>query len=427
MVARNKIVLRHLLLLVVDLLRGRQVFILLLKMLRGWTESPEVLKEDLIKHLHSDEYYKEFNFEDWSEVPILTKDKIRGNLNLKNRFNSFDSKKSTVIHTGGSTTGIPTPIIEDFVSADVSRAHFYLQLYKYGWDLSKPWVKLWGRPNTSRKRTIGLTLTNCRLFNAFDMSEAELLDLYVYCKRKDVHHLYGYANAIYHFARYCRANDFYLKFQFVLSTAELLSYDKRVYISETFDCAVYDGYACTEINSVAYDSKDNPFVINESRVLIEVVDNEDKILPYGEKGRIILTDLHKRTLPLVRYETGDIGIIDYCKENDLSVLHIKELIGRTSDVLLAKDGRSIHSTVIQFLLTHYCKSLNISLIQYQVKQNPDLSLLVRLNLGSENISITEIENHLKQKLNIEDLIVVLTVDFEKLSSGKIGYFINNRE
>ena len=427
MVTYNKIVFRHRLLVVVDLIRGRQVFKLLIKMLKGWDESPEALMQDLIRHLKSDKYYRQFNFDKWSEVPILTKELMRDNSMLNDRFSSYNRKESKVIHTGGSTTGIPVPIIEDFVSADISRAHFYLQFYKYGWDLSKPWVKLWGRPNINPRRSIGLFLTNCCLFNAFGMSEAEMLELYLYCKKNNVFHLYGYANAIYYFARFCANKGLSLKFHFVLSTAEILSSEKRAFISETFDCKVYNGYACTEINSVAYDSTDNPLVINQSRVLIEVVDDEGKKLPFGEIGRILLTDLHKRTLPLVRYETGDIGIIDYCKENGSTVLHIKDLIGRTSDVIMTEDGRSIHSTVIQFLLTHYFSSRNVTLIQYQVKQNSDLSLIVRLNLSNENTKVEEIQKHLKQKLDFENLLVVLTTDFENLSSGKIGYFINNRK
>ena len=36
--------------------------------------------------------------------------------------------------------------IEDKRSGDYSRAYFYLAFYRFGWDFSKPWIKLWGRP-----------------------------------------------------------------------------------------------------------------------------------------------------------------------------------------------------------------------------------------------------------------------------------------
>ena len=46
--------------------------------------------------------------------------------------------------------------------------------------------------------------------------------------------------------------------------------------------------------------------LRENHVIAEIVDEEGRVLPWGETGELVITTVGTEALPLIRYRTGDI-------------------------------------------------------------------------------------------------------------------------
>ena len=102
--------------------------------------------------------------------------------------------------------------------------------------------------------------------------------------------------------------------------------------------------------------------MNRSSYRIEILDmNSDNYADVGEVGRIIITDLYNKAMPLVRYEVGDLGI---ALDNTRDVHFLKCLQGRTADMIIISNGNKISSATIN---NYFEKMKKIK--QYQLIQN----------------------------------------------------------
>ena len=70
---------------------------------------------------------------------------------------------------------------------------------------------------------------------------------------------------------------------------------------------------------------------------MEILDENDCVLPYGQEGRIVVTSLYNKAHPMIRYEVGDIGILD--ENSTFKNPILKKLIGRTNDVAVLPSGK----------------------------------------------------------------------------------------
>ena len=72
-------------------------------------------------------------------------------------------------------------------------------------------------------------------------------------------------------------------------------------------------------------------------MFVEILDDNGVVLPYGKKGRIVITSLFNKAHPFIRYDIGDIGILE--KKGTLQKSILQQLIGRTNDVAVLPSGK----------------------------------------------------------------------------------------
>ena len=72
----------------------------------------------------------------------------------------------------------------------------------------------------------------------------------------------------------------------------------------TFGVAVADNYGSTEA-FLAWACPAGSYHINAEHVIVEVVDDAGNPARPGAPGRVLVTTLQNRIMPLVRYEIGD--------------------------------------------------------------------------------------------------------------------------
>ena len=126
----------------------------------------------------------------------------------------------------------------------------------------------------------------------------------------------------------------------ILTSSEKLTSDMRGILEKVYRCEVFDAYSSVEACCQASECEYHNMHISPDMGLIEFLDEDDQPVPPGIPGRMIATGFLNFAQPLIRYDTGDIGI---CSEDECpcgrQMPLIKELVGRLEDTVVGRDGR----------------------------------------------------------------------------------------
>jgi phenylacetate-CoA ligase len=179
--------------------------------------------------------------------------------------------------------------------------------------------------------------------SAFDLSDA-VLDSYLnLIDKKNIQYIMGYPGSIYYLARRAREIGFGKKMRGIVSWGDNLFKHYRDSIETQFGCRVTDTYGCGEGIQVAAQCEYGNYHIFMPHVAVEVVDAYGQPLPDGETGKILLTRLDPGSMPLIRYQVGDIGrkmSDDRCNcGRGLEMLAAIE--GRDTDVVETPNGNRL--------------------------------------------------------------------------------------
>lgn len=98
----------------------------------------------------------------------------------------------------------------------------------------------------------------------------------------------------------------------IFITMTNISQSMRDSLAELWNCRVSTHYGLTESGwGLAVDCDVCPgYHYDELNHLLEIVDPETgRVLPYGQEGEVVLTNLARDCMPLLRYRTGDIAVL----------------------------------------------------------------------------------------------------------------------
>lgn len=122
----------------------------------------------------------------------------------------------------------------------------------------------------------------------------------------------------------------------VLSTAEVLTSATRELIHAAWNVWPGDVYASTEAPCIACSVPPEPslFVFDDLHI-VEVVGADGSPVPPGVPGaRVLITNLHGFTQPLIRYELGDaVAWAEHQEDGPLPFQRILSVGGRSDDIL----------------------------------------------------------------------------------------------
>ena len=120
-------------------------------------------------------------------------------------------------------------------------------------------------------------------------------------------------------------------------TSEMLFDEDKKLLEERFRIPIINEYGSAELDIMALENPEGIWKINSETLFVEILDENDSVLPYGQEGRIVVTSLYNKAHPMIRYEVGDIGILD--EKSTLQNPILKKLIGRTNDVAILPSGK----------------------------------------------------------------------------------------
>lgn len=316
-------------------------------------------------------------------LPVLDKEDVRRHAaDLTATDRRWRMRSAT---TSGST-GRPLTVRSDMRVAAWSRA---VQRRAFRWHGVEPYdrrILLLAAPQTMAARLRhGLVdaLTGRRLFMFHDLSPGRLTRLAVFLRRYRPAILTAYPSVL---AELCSvAHDVGVDLgdtglELIHTQSEQLFDFQRDAIRRVFgDVPILNEYGCVEVGAMGYTCPCETMHVSHDFTVLEVVDADGEPAGEGETGRILLTPLHARGMPLLRYNVGDQGTIApaVCgcgRMPGLAVL--TELSGRTFDKIIGRGGQEFSAGIVHFLVRRALAGASVR--EYMARQAAAGALVINI-------------------------------------------------
>ncbi len=219
--------------------------------------------------------------------------------------------------------------------------------------------------------------------------------------------------------------------------AEPWSEETRKRIEEKAGIEAYDVYGTSELGGPLFTEcqEKNGIHIWADHYLIEVVDPKTgEQVGEGEKGELVVTTLTKEALPLIRWRTGDITIMESekcaCGRTHPRIMRI---LGRTDDMIIVR-GVNVFPSQIEHVLMQVPEVGEHYLIILERKEGLD-EMTVQVELSDKakierTADILELERRLEERLkeilNVRAKIRVVNPGTLQRFEGKAKRVIDKR-
>ena len=208
----------------------------------------------------------------------------------------------------------------------------------------------------------------------------------------------------------------------IVSGSEMLQDMTRSALKEAFHCKVVSRYANEENGFLGQDDKiNNVFIPNQANYIFEILKfNSDDPANDGEVGRIVVTDLYNYAMPMIRYDTGDVGAWVDVEYSGRTVRALGKFGGRAVDMIFDFAGNQISPFAITNMMWKYQQ-----LKQYQFIQTGQSSYIMRLNVEGNCFSEQSLLDDLQSIVGADAAISIeYTNEIPVLASGKRQYIVN---
>jgi len=287
--------------------------------------------------------------ENFLRIPVLTKEIIRAE--GENLYSSDYQSRKPYENTSGGSTGEPVRFIQDKEYNDwniATKLYFNMVLGK---DFGQPEIKFWGSDRdilagnlTVKDRMINL-FYNRKFYNSYWLGETEIRSLIDLNNRFKPKAYWAYMESALELSNYLSRHKLYFHPpEIVISTIGPLTDEVKEKIESNMNCKVYNQYGSREVGVISCQCK-------KQRSMhtfpwwnyVEILDEQLKTVQ-NQEGRVVVTTLHNYSMPLIRYDIGDVAVAGGfgcdCGRNSML---LKKVIGRTLGYFKKADGSLAHS------------------------------------------------------------------------------------
>lgn len=386
-------------------------------------------------HLKNNKLYQELvgiaSVKTWKELPVMTKKDFQKP--LYQRLSSGFTAKNVYVNKTSGSSGDPFVFAKDKFCHALTWANI---LSRFGWfDIdfnSSLQARFYGIPLDfigNSKERLKDVLSNRFRFPIFDLSDIILEKVLEKFQHKKFDYINGYTSSIVLFAKFLKQRNVVLKticptLKCCVVTSEMLFEDDKIMMEYYFGVPVINEYGASELDLIAFQNKKGDWQVNSETLFVEILDAENNILPYGKEGRIVITSLYNKAHPFIRYDIGDIGILD--EKSTLKTPILKKLVGRTNDIAVLPSGKKSPG------LTFYYVTKSI------IEDDGNVKEFIIIQTKSDTFDIqyvSQIELTIQQIQNIEKAIttylekgLIFTFNrkekLERSKSGKLKQFVS---
>ncbi|POY39936.1 AMP-binding protein [Flavobacterium alvei] len=393
-------------------------------------------KQEIVDyHLKNNSSYQNLvgktTFNTWKDLPIMTKKDFQKPL-IERLSTEFSLKKVYVNKTSGSS-GDPFIFAKDKFSHALTWANIINRFGWYGIDFNSSYqARFYGIPLDfigNKKERFKDFFTNRFRFPIFDLSDKVLDRFLQQFKIKRFDYINGYTSSIVLFAKFLQQKNIVLKnicptLKVCVVTSEMLFNEDKILLEKQFGVAVVNEYGASELDLITFQNPNGEWQVNSETLFVEILDENNTVLPYGNEGRVVITSLFNKAHPFIRYDIGDIGILDAKSTPKKPIL--QQLIGRTNDIAILPSGKKSPGLTFYYVTKSIIED-DGNVKEFVIKQTKIDTFEI------EYVSKTELNQEQIQKIEaaialyLEKGLIFSFVRKEKLErskSGKLKQFVS---
>ena len=280
----------------------------------------------------------------WESLPIMTKKHFQKP--LAERLSQGYSLKNVYINKTSGSSGDPFIFAKDKLAHALTWANIIAKFGQFGIDFNHSYqARFYGIPLDK----IGYTkerfkdfISGRYRFPIFDLSDKVLEDVLATFRRKKFDNINGYTSSIVLFAKFLQQKNIVLKevcptLKCCVVTSEMLFPEDKLLLEKQFGIPTVNEYGASELDLIAFQNPEGEWQVNAETLFVEILDDNDNLVPNGQEGRVVITSLYNKAHPFIRYDIGDIGVLDEKSTPQKPIL--KKLIGRTNDIAVLPSGK----------------------------------------------------------------------------------------
>jgi phenylacetate-CoA ligase len=381
---------------------------------------------NVLKHaIGTTEFYQGIDPKDGiSAFPVIDKNLIR---QQSEEFlsKSIQSTDRVAAITSGST-GTPFKTFQNFDKKNRNTADtiYFASLGGYNLGNKLFYFKIWSEYN--KKSSLLQSLQNIVPVDVLNLKENVADVIGLLNSHKGSVSFLGYVSA---FETLCKELDKQnslsasLNVKSIITMSEGLDEYTKKQGKLHFNCPVLSRYSNIENGIIAQQTLANEevFTINRASYFIEVMSLEkDELVPDGQLGRIIVTDYFNYAMPLIRYDTGDLGI-KTTKEIDGVIRQVFTRIeGRKLDQIYNTKGNLISSYIVYRNMWNYTE-----IEQYQFVQKGPKEYVFKVSMSGKFDREAQLRAEFMEYLGADaDFSVEYVREIPLLDSGKRKKVVN---
>jgi phenylacetate-CoA ligase len=248
------------------------------------------------------------NFDDFSRLPVLTKDIIRER--GRDLVRDDVQLKTLSPHFSGGSTGVPLKFYRSREYMAASDAGIYRNLQQCGWHPGEMIAFFWGSSDKLDRMPgwefeLRQFVRRSYLFDPFRSGEAEMAAWAKRMRSLRPGVILGYASTIARYAAFLEAiRQTPPPIRGVFTTAEKLYRPQREVIERVFQCHAFDCYGSSEVQNISAECAQGKMHINADFVVLEE-DLADESIQADAPRPFLLTSLQNWSMPFIRYRNDD--------------------------------------------------------------------------------------------------------------------------
>ncbi|MCG2610357.1 phenylacetate--CoA ligase family protein [Flavobacterium sp. SM15] len=343
---------------------------------KGYTQYLENKRNEIVQfHFKHNAFYRQLagssEFSSWEDLPVVTKSDFQKP--LTERLSDGFTPKNVYINRTSGSSGDPFIFAKDkFCHALIWASAFY----RFGWhgiDFNTSFqARFYGYPvnfTDALKLKIKDYFANRYRLPLLDLSEPSLDNFIRIFSRKKINYINGYTSSLVIFAKHLKKRNLILQsvcpgLKVCVVTSEMLFEDDKKLLESQFGVPVVNEYGASELDIIAFQNKENQWMLNTQSLYIEVLDDNNLPVADGEQGNLVITSLYNKAHPFIRYKIGDWGSIQKLNEKDWI---LKELVGRTNDIIQLPSGKIVPGMAF-YVITKKVLDQDTSLKEFVVTQ-----------------------------------------------------------
>ena len=309
----------------------------------------ETKKQEIVKfHLGNNSFYQQLvgskTYGEWNYLPILNKTNLQSP--LLERLSKGYSQKDIFLNKTSGSSGTPFIFAKDNYCHALTWASI---IYRFGWygiDFNNSYqARFYGIPMDfigNKKERFKDFLSHRFRFPIFDLSDEVLEGFLNHFRIKKFDYINGYTSSIVLFAKFLQNKNIVLTticptLKVCMVTSEMLFEEDKILLQKQLGVPIINEYGASELDLIAFENPQNEWQVNSETLFVEILDENNQAVPNGTEGRIVITSLCNKAHPFIRYDIGDIGILD--EKSTLQKPILKKLIGRTNDIAVLPSGK----------------------------------------------------------------------------------------